>query len=287
MIAVDLPRLNTFDVWRGAARRLAGHCVAADQVDWRLAGDAPTLFDTSAPMPAGPSKTDINVPRDFPNLAKHLCASRAPGAFDLAYRLLRCVATNPRLLSNRADSDVAHARGLVKNVYRDMHKMKAFVRFREVTPKGANRRQFVSWFEPDHRIEELTASFFARRFADMDWVIVTPEVTTRFDAGDISHEVVARERMELSDETETLWRTYYANIFNPARLKISAMQSEMPKKYWKNLPEAVLIPDLIAKAEAQVAQMRATAPTLPPLRATKVLQRMHESKDKPTAKDGD
>ena len=38
------------------------------------------------------------------------------------------------------------------------------------------------------------------------------------------------------------WRTYYQNIFNPARLKVKAMQAEMPKKYWRNLPEASLIP---------------------------------------------
>ena len=43
-----------------------------------------------------------------------------------------------------------------------------------------------------------------------------------------------------------LWRTYYATIFNPARLKVKAMQAEMPKKYWRNLPEAELIPELIA-----------------------------------------
>ncbi|MGO7668145.1 DUF4130 domain-containing protein, partial [Rhizobium ruizarguesonis] len=30
---------------------------------------------------------------------------------------------------------------------------------------------------------------------------------------------------------DDLWRTYYASIFNPARLKLKAMQAEMPKKY--------------------------------------------------------
>ena len=48
----------------------------------------------------------------------------------------------------------------------------------------------------------------------------------------------------------------------------------MPKKYWKNLPEAELIPGLIARAEAEVARMQAAAPTLPPLRAARVLDRL-------------
>jgi uracil-DNA glycosylase len=43
---------------------------------------------------------------------------------------------------------------------------------------------------------------------------------------------------------EGIWRTYYRSIFNPARLKLKAMQAEMPKRYWKNLPEADLIEEL-------------------------------------------
>ncbi|MEV9012116.1 DUF4130 domain-containing protein, partial [Klebsiella pneumoniae] len=55
-----------------------------------------------------------------------------------------------------------------------------------------------------------------------------------------------------------LWLTYYASIFNPARGKVKAMQAEMPKKYWKNLPEAALIADLLAQAPARVAAMAAS-----------------------------
>ncbi|MEW9921658.1 UdgX family uracil-DNA binding protein [Marimonas sp. MJW-29] len=277
MQTVTLPRLGTFEAWRKAARGLVAAGVRGDEVTWQMEGDAASLFGgVTAPLP-GRAARQVTVPKDFPPLAKLLCASRAAGAFDLAYRLLLRVSERPGLLRNRADADVAKAEELAKNIRRDMHKMKAFVRFREVTPEAAARRQFVSWFEPDHRIEELIAGFFARRFGDMDWVIVTPEVTTRFEDGSITQEAVASERPDLTDETEALWRTYYANIFNPARLKIKSMQAEMPKKYWKNLPEAELIPGLIAKAEARVAEMREAAPSLPPLRAARVLERLHDT----------
>lgn len=276
MRVITLPRLGTFDAWRDTARALAASGVPSDAVTWQMEGEATSLFDAPQHVPDGPTR-GVTVPKTFPALAKQLCASRAQGTFDLAYRLLLRVADTPALLTNRADPDVNQAEKIAKHIRRDMHKMKAFVRFREVTPQGANRRQFVSWFEPDHRIEELIAPFFTRRFGDMDWVIVTPEVTTRFEGGQVSFEAVQTARMELSDETEELWRTYYANIFNPARLKIKAMQSEMPKKYWKNLPEAALIPDLIAQAEAKVTQMREAAPTLPPLRATKVIEQQSQS----------
>ncbi|TIV03003.1 MAG: uracil-DNA glycosylase, partial [Mesorhizobium sp.] len=51
--------------------------------------------------------------------------------------------------------------------------------------------------------------------------------------------------------------------FNPARLKVKAMQKEMPKKYWRNLPEASLIPDLIAGADKAASDMIARMPTSP------------------------
>lgn len=266
-----LPRLETFAAWRDAARALASNDVPADHVVWAMEGDSAGLFGEGAPLP---DAHDMTVPKDFVVLARLVCSSRAPGAHDLLYRVLVRCRGNAKLLGNRADPQVQQLEAWAKHVRRDMHKMKAFVRFREVTPQGANRRQFLSWFEPEHRIEELVAGFFARRFADMDWVIVTPEVTVRFKAEELSLEAGVNTKLDLSDETEDLWRTYYANTFNPARLKIKAMQSEMPKKYWKNLPEADLIPDMIAQAEARVRQMQENAPTLPPLRAARITARL-------------
>jgi DNA polymerase len=279
--APRLPRLGTFDAWRDAARALASNDVPADQVVWAMAEEDGGLFGTGAPLPAPQA---MSVPKDFVPLAKLVCASRASGAHDLLYRVLLRCRGNAQLLGNRADPQVQQLAAWAKHVRRDMHKMKAFVRFREVTPQGANRRQFLSWFEPDHRIEELTTGFFARRFTDMDWVIVTPEVTTRYNCGSLTHEVLKTARMDLNDETEDLWRTYYANTFNPARLKIKAMQSEMPKKYWKNLPEADLIAGMIAQAEARVRQMQDTAPSLPHVRAAKILARLPDRSDEDQAR---
>ena len=273
MHVVQLPRLGTFDVWREQARALARAGVRAEDIEWTLEGETPGLFGgDDAPAP----REDIvlNVPKAFPGLAKQVCASRDPGVFFLLYRLLLRVSADGRLLTNRADPDVQRAEEIAKNIRRDMHKMKAFLRFREVEQDECQRRRFISWFEPDHRIEELVAGFFTRRFADMDWVIVTPEVTTMFEDGVLTQRAVESAPMALEDETEELWRTYYANIFNPARLKTKAMQAEMPKKYWKNLPEAALIPGLIADAENRMRKMQDSAPTLPPVRAERILDRL-------------
>ena len=61
---------------------------------------------------------------------------------------------------DRSDRAMAKLLAQEKGVRRDIHKMHAFVRFREVTPEGAKRRAFAAWFEPTHHIVELPAPFF-------------------------------------------------------------------------------------------------------------------------------
>ena len=63
-----------------------------------------------------------------------------------------------------------------------------------------------------------------------------------------------RSQLPPRDAMEEVWRTYFASIFNPARLKVSMMKSEMPVKYWRNLPEAELIPSLVRGAKAAEAE---------------------------------
>ena len=65
------------------------------------------------------------------------------------------------------------------------------------------------------------------------------------------------------DRLEEVWLRYYASIFNPARLKVKAMEKEMPKKYWQTLPEAKLIQPLIAAASRRTTAMIAEPGTEP------------------------
>jgi DNA polymerase len=151
---------------------------------------------------------------------------------------------------------------MAKAVRRDEHKMHAFVRFREV---GREREShFVAWFEPEHHIVEPAAPFFVRRFADMAWSILTPDLCAHWDGHAVSFTPgVSKADAPSADRLEETWRRYYASIFNPARLKVKAMQTEMPKKYWRNLPEASLIKPLIAEAARAAGDMIAAEPTEP------------------------
>ncbi len=117
---------------------------------------------------------------------------------------------------------------------------------------------FIAWYQPDHRIVPLAAPFFAERFAIMRWSILTPDASVAWDptAKQLTFGPgLPRESAPAEDELESLWRSYYASIYNPARLNPQAMRSEMPVRYWKNLPEVALIPTLITQSKTRVESM--------------------------------
>jgi DNA polymerase len=128
--------------------------------------------------------------------------------------------------------------------------MHAFVRFREIDGR------FVAFFEPEHHVVRRAATFFVNRFTNMRWAILTPELSIHWDGEHLSEGPgAARADAPSGDPLEETWRTYYASIFNPARLKVGAMLKEMPRKYWRNMPETSLVQPLIAGAQAREAEM--------------------------------
>ncbi|GGC39995.1 uracil-DNA glycosylase [Novosphingobium marinum] len=261
--AVRLAGEDDYEGWRDAARRLAGAGLGADEVAWDAGDGAGDLFAAgNAPLPDVPHR-ELRVPRNFPQIAKSAILHSDPERFSLLYRLLLGLQDRPRLLEDRADPLVRRIELMARAVRRDVHKMRAFVRFREVED-GA----FVAWFEPDHHIVRANAGFFVRRFASMRWSILTPELSIHWD-GETLTEASGADRSEAADgdRLEEMWKAYYGAIFNPARLKVSAMTREMPRKYWKNLPEAELIAPLIAGAQAREATMTSSRPA-PEQRAT-------------------
>ncbi|EPX85797.1 UdgX family uracil-DNA binding protein [Salipiger mucosus] len=253
MRRITLPETGTFEAWRDAARSLLAADVPPEAVLWQRGAAEEDLFAEDALPPAGGGQ--VTVPRGFVDLARRVVWHRDPERFGLLYALLWALRRERGLLSDRGDPRVARLQGMAKAVGRDRHKMTAFVRFREIGEPEAPRRAFAAWFEPAHFIMEPVAPFFTDRFGDMDWTIATPDLTAVFEGGRLRFEAGQPRPPLPEDATEELWRTYFRSIFNPARLKVSAMTAEMPRKYWHNMPEAALIPGLIAGAGARAAEM--------------------------------
>jgi uracil-DNA glycosylase len=244
-----------FEGWRNVARALVLNDIKPADVTWIVRGSEPELFETpDSEAPAEPPQGTFSVPAKFVELAKAAILHRDPERFAILYRLLWRLHADHDLLQAATDPDVALVTAMARAVHRDEHKMQAFVRFREVGRE--HKSHFVAWFEPEHHIVELAAPFFASRFADMPWSILTPDVCAHWDGHVISITPgVSKAEAPTEDRLEETWRRYYASIFNPARLKVKAMQTEMPKKYWRNLPEASMIKPLIEGAERSTRAM--------------------------------
>lgn len=269
---VTLSGETDFNGWRDAARALALNDVKADDIGWRT-GEDKDLFANPTPLPAAPEGATMNVPRAFIDKAQAVICHSDPHRFALLYRLLLAMQKRPHLMKIASEPDVMALRDLEKSVRRDIHKMRAFVRFVRVSD-GSDER-FVAWFEPDHYIVERNAPFFVRRFAGMHWTILTPHSSVEWNGERLSFgEGATKADAPKEDASDALWKTYFANIFNPARLKVKAMQAEMPKKYWRNLPEASLIPDLIKGAESAARDMLERMPTMPAPHHAKIQERL-------------
>jgi probable DNA metabolism protein len=249
-----------FEEWRERARELLALRVPPDDVLWSDDAQEPGLFTSTDE--AASRRVAPKVSPAFLDLARSVSAHNDARRWGVLYRVLwRLTHGGERhLLAVATDRDVRQLAQWGKAIGRDLHKMHAFVRFRLVgTDEATGREQFVAWFEPEHRIVRLGAPFFEKRFAGMDWSILTPHECAHWD-GIALHFTpgVPRRVAPDHDALDDLWRTYYRSIFNPARLKVSAMQSEMPKKYWKNLPEASLIAELISGSGGRVEKMLRT-----------------------------
>ena len=256
---VALPEADDFDFWRERARGLVQCDVPPDRIAWVEPGGSGSLFSHGdRRLPVSPvDAPPVRASKAFVQLAKSAICHSDPERFALLYRLLWRLQANPRLLEDGADPEVRKIDELARTVRRDIHKMRAFVRFRLVEGEGEEAGEhYVAWFEPEHHILRANAGFFVRRFANMRWSILTPRGSLHWD-GSVLEEGPPAQRGDApqGDPTEDLWRKYYASIFNPARLKIGAMLKEMPRKYWKNMPEAALIPELVAGAQSREAAM--------------------------------
>ena len=244
-VVLDAP--DDFDGWRAAARDLAEAGVPGSAIVWQVRDGEPDLFGVEAHQ--RPAER-FAVPRAFVDLARDVVCHLDGERFALLYAMLLTLKKNRRALEDQADTLVLRLRRLAGEVRRDIHKMHAFVRFREFEGR------FIAFFEPQHHIVRRASSFFVDRFSNMSWSILTPDVSVHWD-GEVLCEGPGATRGDApsGDPLEDMWRTYYSSIFNPARLKVGAMLKEMPRKYWRNMPETSLVQPLIAGARNRELEM--------------------------------
>jgi probable DNA metabolism protein len=238
------------DGFRRAVRWLVAEELAPQHILWSL-DEVPGLFGDNDVRDTPP----VSLPKSVARLIELCVCHSDPERYALLYQLVWRVLNGERDLLEVASDPLVHRMDMMaRAVRRDLHKMYAFVRFRRMRTEHLER--FAAWFEPDHFILEAAAPFFIDRFRSLDWTILTPIGSMRWDRHELSFGPPARrEDAPDEDSFEEGWRGYYESVFNPARVNPTAMRAEMPKKYWRNLPETAAIPGLIQTASQRVDVM--------------------------------
>ncbi|MDB5874944.1 MAG: uracil-DNA glycosylase protein-like protein [Ramlibacter sp.] len=205
--------------FREEARALLSQQVPPEAVHWHTApaqnselfSDPATAAD-SRPQSV-PKAASAIVPASFLRLCEIVVLHHDPDRFALLYRLLWRLVHEPGLRNDPVDADMLHAHQMGQSVRRDVHKMKALLRFND-TNDGSTPPLQVAWFEPAHHIVELVAPWFSKRSPQSRWAILTPERSVEWD-GQQLHFAPGLPRAEAppADAPAEDWLARYRAVF--------------------------------------------------------------------------
>ena len=159
---------------------------------------------------------------------------------DLALRAAQDVA------ENYANADVRRVQRLAQQMFREKHRMEAFVRFEKTTDE-----LFHATIDPDFDVLPLIAAHFTKRYADQRWLIydkrrhyglyydLTRTDIVQFEnpAGAKSTSISATVLDEREPLFKLLWQTYFDHVNIPERKNLKLHRRHIPLRYWKYLSE--------------------------------------------------
>jgi probable DNA metabolism protein len=248
VIALDCD--GQFGIWRNQARTLLGHGIDPANVTWAQ-GPTQDLLALPIPLPEGPGPFRAKVPAELLTQLEQASRYRGEQRWNLLYEVLWRVAHGDRTAMLAGDRLGSELQRRIKQVSREAHHLHAFVRFVPLPDPLAETLQLdlVAYHEPAHDILESASGHFADRLGTQRWLIATPQDGIRFDGQGFDY----RRRCPIDwqqwaqhaeDPGAQLWCTYYRHTFNPARLNPDALRLHMPGRFWRHLPEGMLIPQL-------------------------------------------
>lgn len=248
MIALDCD--GQFGIWRNQARTLLSHGIDPANVTWAQ-GPTQDLLALPIPLPEGPGPFRAKVPAALLTQLEQASRYRGEQRWNLLYEVLWRVAHGDRTAMLAGDRLGSELQRRIKQVRREAHHLHAFVRFVPLPDPLAETLQLdlVAYHEPAHDILESASGHFADRLGTQRWLIATPQDGIRFDGQGFDY----RRRCPIDwqqwaqhaeDPGAQLWCTYYRHTFNPARLNPDALRLHMPGRFWRHLPEGMLIPQL-------------------------------------------
>lgn len=173
--------------------------------------------------------------------------SETPGIENILWRFVQyAFSSKIRIENDYSCPAVLAVSELSKKVFREKHRMEAFVRF-QLTRDGL----FYAIVAPDFDVLTLIRPHFESRYADQRWLIYddrrkygiyydlnhVESVQISFepatDTGKNIHPVY-NEKEELYQQ---LWKSYFDSVNIKARKNTKLHLQHMPRRYWKYLPE--------------------------------------------------
>lgn len=202
--------------FREEARLLLRQQVPPEAVHWQTA-EAQNSEHFSEPGLDRPREiaraASAIVPASFLRLCEVVVLHHDPDRFALLYRLLWRLVHEPGLRNDPVDPDMLHAHQMAQSVRRDIHKMKAFVRFRAIADGQAPPLQ-LAWYGPAHHILEAVAPWFAKRHPQPHWAIFTAERSVEWDGRKLHYaNGVPRSRAPAPDASDEAWLALHRSVF--------------------------------------------------------------------------
>lgn len=173
--------------------------------------------------------------------------SELPEANMLIYQYMRLAFDSSlNIEENFAQDCVRQVAGISRQVFREKHRMEAFVRFRKTSDD-----LFYATIDPDFNVLPLLQDHFEKRYADQRWLIYdtkrnyglyydlekVAEVVLDEKSG-VHNDKIAGNILEQHEELyQHLWQIYFQHVNIPERKNRKLHLRHMPLRYWKYLIE--------------------------------------------------
>ena len=171
-----------------------------------------------------------------------------PGFEMLIFRYVELAfASSASIEENFAADCVRQVTHISRQIFREKHRMEAFVRFQKTADD-----LFYAAISPDYNVLPLLKDHFQKRYADQRWLIF--DVKRQYGLYyNLEHaDFICLEEANLQGKTgalpaailsekeplyETLWQTYFHHVNIPERKNKKLHLKHMPVRYWKYLTE--------------------------------------------------
>ena len=145
-----------------------------------------------------------------------------------------------QIFYRRNIDSVVEIEKMSKYVGREAHKLKGFLRFKEM-----NNNFYYAEIEPTNNVIGILANHFKNRLSNESWIIKDTKrnIYALYDTNKVFYltdKDIIKLSLDLSnneDRIEELWKTFFKTVAIKERTNLKCQMNFMPKKYWKNMIE--------------------------------------------------